>query len=110
MIIALAALALTNPAPAALARCIAADCAVRGAFTISSDGHGFIGILQMADGCINVSVPDREAKRLLGKAPVTRTFRGRVAAYAMGDDIFEERMNGRRIGRGLCGDQFLFVR
>ena len=77
---------------------------------MSSDGHGFIGKLTTRDGCLNVSVPDREAKRLLGKEPAQRTFKGDVLPYPTGDDVFDVRVNGRKIGRGLCGDDFLFVR
>jgi hypothetical protein len=30
--------------------------------------------------------------------------------YASGDQVFEQRVNGRKIGRGRCGDAFLFVK
>lgn len=77
---------------------------------MSSDGHGFIAVLELPDGCMNVSIPDGEAKRLLGKEPQTRTVSGTILPYATGDLVLELRVNGRKVGRGLCGEEFLFVK
>lgn len=111
MIIALVVLVLTGLTMAPLDGCDRErSCVVSGLLTMSGDGHGFIGKLTTPNGCLNVSIPDREARRLLGQEPIERTIRGRLLPYVGEEDIVEQRVNGRKIGRGLCGDAFLFVK
>jgi hypothetical protein len=111
MLIAIAALALAGATMPLSDECRASrTCVFSGTFVMSSDGHGFIGQLTTPSGCLNVSIPDREARRLLRREPSPRKFSGRILPYAMSDDVFEQRVNGRKIGRGQCGDEFLFVK
>lgn len=95
---------------ASLAECLSQQtCTVTGPFRVSSDGHGYVGILELPDGCLNVSIPEGKAKALFLRPPEVRTFRGRLFPYSVGDTVFEHRINGRKIGMGLCGESFLFV-
>ncbi len=50
---------------------------------MSSDGHGYIGVLKLDDGsCINVSLPEKVSQRLSGRAPERMTLTGRAALSA----------------------------
>jgi len=111
MLTALATLALAGPVITPIEVCRQTrTCVIAGLFEVSSDGHGFTGQLTVGDSCLNVSIPDREARRLLGKEPSPRKFSGQMLPYIVGDDIFEQRVNGRVVGRGRCGPDFLFVK
>jgi hypothetical protein len=79
----------------------AAICSASGLLTMSSDGHGFIGTLQLTGGdCINVSLPVSRSKKFLGAPPTAMSIRGRVLPFPFGEDILNFRINGRPIGFG----------
>ena len=86
-------------------------CTINGLLEISNDGHSYVGILHIdAGGCVNVSVPEREARRMSDKPARRVTVTGRVLPYVHENTFVEYRVNGRQIGYGLCGDHFLFVK
>jgi hypothetical protein len=86
-------------------------CKVRGLLEMSNDGHAYIGKLHLDDGtCVNVSLPERESRRLSGQPAQMRTITGNVFPYVQEDTFIEYRVNGRQIGYGLCGSYFVFVR
>lgn len=88
----------------------AKECYVSGALTMSSDGHGFIGVLQTTDGkCVNVSLPERISKKLLGKPAKKIAIHGEVFPYPRGEDILFFEVNRRSIGYGTCGNYYVFV-
>lgn len=100
-----------RPTANTLAECLNGQyCKARGPFKVTSDGHAYIGVLELSDGCLNVSIPDGTAKELFQKEASLRTVDGRIFNYFSGDTLFEQRVNGRRIGQGLCGSKFLFVK
>lgn len=77
---------------------------------MSTDGHGFIGRLALKDGtCLNVSLPDELSEQLINREPTMKTVTGRMFPYVKESDILVT-LNGRRIGEGLCGSNYLFVR
>ena len=83
-------------------------CKASGMLEMSSDGHGFIGVLRFPDGtCINVSLPDKESEALLGKSQSFRTVIGVYKTFNYnGQEIM--RINGRRVGIGNCNTRYLF--
>lgn len=86
-------------------------CKVRGLLEMSNDGHVYIGKLHLDDGtCVNVSLPERESRRLSGQPAQMRMITGSVFPYVQEDTFMEYRVNGRQIGYGLCGSYFVFVR
>jgi hypothetical protein len=86
-------------------------CEVRGLLTMSSDGHGFIGIVRLDDGsCINVSIPDSRSRSLLGKPAQAVDLVGTVMPFPYGADILYFTVNGRKVGFGLCTDYYVFVK
>jgi hypothetical protein len=85
------------------------DCTASGMLTMSSDGHGFIGKLELENGtCLNVSLPVEVSRELLGQEPRQMTVVGRIYRYVHEYQTFVL-VDGRRIGEGLCGDYYLFV-
>lgn len=86
------------------------DCVVSGNLEMSSDGHAFIGILHLdGGGCLNVSLPDKQSRKLLGKAAARKTLTGSLYGYP-DESIDEFRINKRNIGFGLCGNKILYVK
>ena len=86
------------------------DCTVTGSLVMSSDGHGYIGRLTLPDGkCVNISLPDEESKRIMGAPPANASFTGRALPYVR-DSSLVPLINGRRVGMGLCGDFYIFVK
>jgi len=88
-------------------------CTVSGLMAMSSDGHGFIGKLVLDNGeCLNVSLSQQRSRRLLGEPAQHMTVSGEVLPYpeVSGGLVLGYRVKDRPIGRGLCGDYFLFVR
>jgi hypothetical protein len=86
-------------------------CRVEGSLKMSTDGHGYIGIVMLADGsCINVSLPVARSRPLSGQPPRRVTLTGSVLffPYAPGIDSF--RVNGRPVGYGICTPFFVFVK
>ena len=87
-----------------------ADCKVEGLLGMSSDGHGFIGIVRLDDGsCVNVSLPEARSKALLGQPARHVTLTGKVVFFPRAPDILSFRVNGRKVGYGICGAHFVFV-
>ena len=85
-------------------------CAISGLLSMSSDGHGFIAELRLADGrCVNVSLPISLSRKLLRQAPRAMSVHGAVLGYPIGEDVSHFEVNGRRIGFGECGNFFVFV-
>jgi hypothetical protein len=78
---------------------------------MSADGHAYIGELRLADGtCINVSLPERESAKLLGKPPVHRKIAGLVFPFPFSDEtMLGWKVNGRKVGFGTCGKYYVFV-
>ena len=85
-------------------------CQVAGDLQMSSDGHGYIGVLKLSDGsCINVSLPEKESRLLMGKPSQRRLLTGKVLPYPFGEDLFFK-VNGRRVGFGNCQRYYLFIK
>jgi hypothetical protein len=98
--------------PMSAAECALAKwCVAEGQLRMSTDGHGYIGILLLADGsCINVSLPERESKKQLGKPPVHQAIAGAVFPFPFADDeMLGWKVNGRKVGFGTCGPNYVFV-
>jgi hypothetical protein len=77
---------------------------------MSNDGHAYIGILKLSDGtCVNVSLPDRQSRRLMNLPAREMTVAGRVWPFVYEDALIEVRVNGRQIGYGNCGRSYVFV-
>lgn len=77
---------------------------------MSSDGHGFIGVLHLSDGkCVNVSMPLGESKALLGKPMSVRTVSGAYLPFVY-DSESVILVDGRRIGLGVCGSYYIYVK
>lgn len=93
-------------------QCMRAEiCKVHGLLEMSNDGHAYIGKLRLEDGtCVNVSLPEKESRRLSGQPAQMRTITGKVFPYVQENTFIEHRVNGRQIGYGLCGSHFVFVR
>jgi hypothetical protein len=93
-------------------QCMRAEiCKVHGLLEIANDGHAYIDKLRLEDGsCVDVSLPERESRRLSGKPAQMRTITGIVLPYVWENTLIEHRVNGRKIGYGLCGNRFVFVR
>lgn len=91
--------------------CSAAEtCRLSGLLTMSSDGHGFIGELEVADGkCVNVSLPVDVSKELINQPPQRMSVKGRPIGFPSGLDISHFTVDRRRVGFGSCGDFFVFV-
>ena len=90
------------------------ECTVTGVLMMSSDGHGFIGKLLLEDGdCLNVSLSSERSRRLMDQPAQQITVSGTVLPYPVVADseglVLGYRVKGRPVGRGLCGDYFLFV-
>lgn len=86
------------------------DCTVEGDLTITTDGHGYIGKLDMENGdCLNVSLPDAVSEEHIYKNPTKMKLTGRWLPYVKQNGLVVT-VNGRKIGEGLCGDHYLFVR
>lgn len=89
----------------------AKKCKVSGSLAIKSDGHGFIGELSLEDGsCIDVSVPNNFSERYRDQPAQMLQLEGPVFPYPNGEDIIELKINGRKIGVGLCGNFYVFVK
>lgn len=104
--------ATPNQRPMTFDECsVAKDvCVISGSVRMSSDGHGFIGELGLADGrCVNVSLPTSLSRKLMGQAPKPMSVRGAVLGFPFGEDLSHFEVNGRRIGFGRCSNFFVFV-
>lgn len=102
----------SEPAQARNKQCVSGEeCKVSGLLTMSTDGHGYIGKLDVGGGkCLNVSIPDGDSKKLITrKAAQKATLTGRWLPYVKEFGLAVT-VNGRTIGEGLCGDHYLFVR
>jgi len=89
----------------------ASVCRISGLLEMGSDGHGFLGNMLLPDGmCINVSLPDEQSKRLLGKPPVRMEIQGPVLPFPYDEDAISFKVNGRKVGFGNCGDFYIFVK
>ena len=87
------------------------NCIAYGMMTMSSDGHGFIGVLRLSDDeCINVSIPDNISKTMLGKPPVFKRIYGTQLRFIIPESGEFVRVGGRSVGIGLCGDRYIFVK
>lgn len=87
------------------------NCKVSGVLEMKSDGHGFIGYLQLSDGtCVNVSLPEGLSKSLVDKPPVMMEVQGPVLPFPNDIDVIGFEVNGRRVGFGNCGNFYIFVR
>jgi len=86
---------------------------VRGIATARLGEHAPTVQLDLGNGrCINVSLPPRRWEELRQRGPTEMTVRGTVyrePAGGNGEETVLE-INGRRIGYGLCGRFFVFVR
>ena len=86
-------------------------CRVEGPLDMSSDGHGFIGIVTLDDGsCINVSLPVSRSQPILGQPPQRVDLTGRVVFFPIEPGILSFRVNGRPVGYGRCAPYFVFVK
>lgn len=86
-------------------------CRVEGLLEMSSDGHGFIGIVTLEEGsCINVSLPVRRSQPLLGRPPQRVDLTGRVVFFPFEPGSLSFRVNGRPVGYGRCAPYFVFVK
>jgi hypothetical protein len=86
-------------------------CRVEGLLEMWSDGHGYIGIVTLDDGsCINVSLPERRSRSLLGQPSQRVVLTGRVVFFPYEPGVLSFRVNGRRVGYGRCAPYFVFVK
>ena len=86
-------------------------CKVEGLLEMSSDGHGWIGIVRLDDGsCVNVSLPEARSRSLLGRPAQHVMLSGKVVYFPRGPDILSFTVSGRKVGYGICGAHFVFVR
>jgi len=94
------------------------ECTASGMLEMSSDGHGFIGRLTLANGdCLNVSLSPPRSHALLGRPAQQVTVSGQVLPYpdislsSQGSEyiVLSYSVKGRKVGQGRCGQYFLFV-
>lgn len=94
------------------------ECTASGMLDMSSDGHGFIGRLTLDNGdCLNVSLSTSRSRSLLGRPAQHVTVSGQVLPYpeislSSQDSEYlalSYSVQGRKVGRGRCGEYFLFV-
>jgi hypothetical protein len=85
------------------------QCHAIGQLEMSSDGHGFIGVMRFGDGrCVNVSLPDEQSRLIIGKPTHRRKVKGNFMAFVFdSEEMFM--ISGRRIGLGRCGVNYIFV-
>lgn len=99
--------------PMSYKTCAAAKvCTVRGVASAKSAEHAWMARLELPDGqCISVSLPDTELNRLRQDGPKEMSITGRVYGDpSASTEIAFMKVEGRKIGLGLCGDFFVFVR
>lgn len=86
-------------------------CTLQGLLEMSNDGHAYIGKMNVdGGGCVNVSLSEKQSKRMTGRPPQRKTITGRVLPYPHDLGFIEYRVNGRQIGYGKCGDYYIFVK
>jgi len=103
-----------TPAPMTYQDCAASRvCTVRGIATAKFGEHGPTVELDLGHGrCVNVSLPTPRWEALRRAGPTEMTIVGSVhrePPLVNGQDVVLE-IDNRRIGYGLCGNFFLFVR
>ena len=95
-------------------RCAASRvCVVRGIATARLAEHAPTAQLDLGNGrCINVSLPPERLEELRRRGPTEMTITGAVYWEPSGSGGEESvlEINGRRIGYGLCGRFFVYVR
>lgn len=95
------------PAPACS---LGSSCQISGVASNQESAQGMISQLKTDDGrCLNVSLPDEVSDGLEQDGQDRMTMRGDVLDYpkAAGTDAVE--VDGRSVGKGACGDDFVFV-
>jgi len=103
-----------TPGPMTYEGCAASKvCVVHGIATARLAEHAPTVQLDLPTGrCINVSMPRQRWEALRNRGPTAITVSGTVyrepSADNGGETVLE--INGRRIGYGLCGRFFVFVR
>ena len=87
-------------------------CTVSGAVSAQPAEYAWMGRLELPDGrCVSVSLPASEIDTLQRDGPRHMTVSGRVYGDpSMDQEVAWLEIEGRRIGLGLCGSFFVFVR
>lgn len=87
-------------------------CTVQGLVEPTPAHDSWMGIIRRADGsCTGISFPEETIVQLRRDGPRAMTVSGRVIGYpAETHRIGYLRVNGRTIGVGVCGDNFIYVR
>ena len=89
------------------------QCVIRGLATAQLAEHAETVELRLNDGrCVNVSLPRDRWEALRESGPTEMAIVGQVYREPetnSGEEAILE-INGRKIGFGLCGDFFVFVR
>ena len=96
--------------PMTYERCRTADlCTMRGRMSPVQTSQAWMGQLDLPDGrCVAVSLPAQMLLELQRSGPTEVTVRGRV--FEVADNSQAMTVEGRSIGLGLCGGDFiLFV-
>ena len=91
--------------------CSVADyCSATGTMTIREVDHVKMGRLQLNDEqCINVSLPNRDVRRIERSSGEYISLEGRVFRGSRDATLTSLEINGRRVGLSQCGNFYIFV-
>src|SRR5262245_52758245 len=83
-------------------------CTLSGTLVPAQAESVVMGQMMLANGeCVAVSLPERALAELRAQGPHEARVSGRVFEDpGSGNSIAQVLINGRRVGRGLCGGQF----
>ena len=86
------------------------SCEVSGVASNQESGHGMVSRIKTDDGrCLNVSLPDDVSDGMEQDAQDRMTLRGDDLGYPDVAAVVEYQVDGRSVGKGECGEDFLFV-
>ena len=86
------------------------SCEISGVASNQESGHGMVSKIETDDGrCLNVSLPDDVSDGLEQDGQVRMTVRGDVIGYPDVAGALEYQVDDRSVGKGDCGEDFLFV-
>jgi hypothetical protein len=100
-------------APMSYEECAASrHCTVSGTVSAQPAEHAWMGRLELPEGrCVSLSLPESEIAALQRDGPRIMTVSGRVYGDPSTDqEVAWLEIEGRRVGLGLCGNFFVFVR
>ena len=86
------------------------SCEISGVASNQETGHGMVSKIETDDGrCLNVSLPDDVSDGLEQDGQDRMTVRGDVLGYPDVAGAVEYQVDDRSVGKGDCGEVFLFV-